>query len=83
VAARPARIEIGPLGSVTFLPGDAEQLQAIGLTDRLAPGQELSLVFEFDNGAGDLVVLAPMAIPLSPASRAPGIAPEGHAGEGE
>src|SRR5690349_17037426 len=29
---RPARIEIGPLGSATFLPEDAEKLQATGLT---------------------------------------------------
>jgi hypothetical protein len=82
-AARPARIEIGPLGSATFLPGDAEQLLVRGLTGKLVPGNSVNLVFEFSNGADPLVVQAPVAIPLSPASRAPGIAPHGNLGEGE
>jgi hypothetical protein len=30
-------------------------------------------VFEFTNGADPLVLRAPMAVPLSPASRAPGL----------
>lgn len=78
---RPARIEIGPLGSVTFLPGDAEQLTAVGLTGKLMPGNSLNLVFEFSNGADPLVVQAPVSIPLSPASRAPGLPHEGEEGE--
>ncbi len=82
-AARPARIEIGPLGAVTFLPEDAEKLQASGLSGKLAPGQSINLVFEFSNGAEQLVLRAPVAIPLSPASRAPGVAPQEHLGEGE
>lgn len=72
-AVRPARIEIGPLGSVTFLPEDAEQLQVVDLTGKLLPGQSVNLVFEFSNDADPLVLQAPVAIPLSPASRAPGI----------
>ncbi|GAA3344281.1 hypothetical protein GCM10020358_46900 [Amorphoplanes nipponensis] len=80
---RPARIEIGPLGSATFLPGDAEKLQAVGLSGKLVPGQSINLVFEFSNGAKPLVLQAPMAIPLSPASRAPGFEPEENLGEGE
>jgi hypothetical protein len=80
---RPARIEIGPLGSALFLPEDAEKLLATGLSGKLLPGQSLNLVFEFSTGAEPLVLQAPMAIPLSPASRAPGIDPEEHLGEEE
>ncbi|MEV4635869.1 hypothetical protein AB0J80_00815 [Actinoplanes sp. NPDC049548] len=76
-AARPARLEIGPLSSVTFLPGDKEQLQALGLTGKLSPGGSVNLVFEFSNGADPLVVQAPVSVPLSPASRAPGNPAEG------
>ena len=75
---RPARIEIGPLGSAIFQPGDATKLQATGLTDALVPGTSLNLVFEFSNGAAPLVVQAPTAVPLSPASRAPGSGAENH-----
>ena len=71
-ATRPARIEIGPLGFVAFLPRDAVKLVAVGLSGKLLPGQTLNLVFEFSNGADPLVLQAPMAVPLSPASRAPG-----------
>jgi hypothetical protein len=71
-ATRPAQIEIGPLGAATFLPTDAEKLVASGLTGKLTPGQSLNLVFEFSNGADPLVLRAPVAVPLSPASRAPG-----------
>ncbi len=79
-AGRPARIEIGPLGYAIFRPGDAETLQVVGLSDRLVPGTSVNLVFEFSNGADPLVVQAPMAVPLSPASRAPGV-PEENSGE--
>jgi hypothetical protein len=71
-AGRPARIELGPLGAATFLPADAEKLVATGLSGKLAPGASLNLVFEFSNGAQPLVLQAPVAVPLSPASRAPG-----------
>jgi hypothetical protein len=69
---RPARIEIGPLGSATFQPGDAEQLIAVGLTGKLVPGSSLNLVFEFSNNAAPLTLQAPVSVPQSPASRAPG-----------
>jgi hypothetical protein len=82
-ATRPARIEIGPMGAATFVPDEAEQLLAVGLTGKLAPGGSVNLVFEFSNGADPLVLQAPMAIPLSPASRAPGTEPHENLGEGE
>jgi hypothetical protein len=68
----PARFAIEPLGFASFRPGDATALHAVGLTDGLSPGEFLSLVFEFSNGAAPLLVHAPMAIPASPAARAPG-----------
>jgi hypothetical protein len=71
-ATEPARITIAPQGSATFRPGDKESLLATGLTGKLAPGGSLNLVFEFSNGATPLILSAPVAIPLSPASRAPG-----------
>jgi hypothetical protein len=71
-ATQPARIEIGPLGAATFLPEDAEKLVAVGLSGKLIPGHSLNLVFEFSNGADPLVLQAPVAVSLSPASRAPG-----------
>jgi hypothetical protein len=72
-AAQPARIEIAPLGAATFLPEDDQQLRALGLGGKLVPGQSLNLVFEFSTGAAPLVLQAPVAIPLVPASRAPGV----------
>jgi hypothetical protein len=71
--AGPARITVGPLGSVTFLPGDKESLQVVGLTGKLLPGMSLNLIFEFSNGAQPLTLQAPVGTPASPASRAPGI----------
>jgi hypothetical protein len=71
-AAQPARITIPAVGYQSFLPGDDQQLMIMGLTDRLLPGTAVNLVFEFSNGAPALTVPAPMNIPLSPASRAPG-----------
>jgi hypothetical protein len=79
VDARPARIAIGPLSYVSFRPGDPETLQVIGLSDRLGAGQAVNLVFEFSNGTEPLVVQAGVAVPQSPASRAPG--EPGHLGE--
>jgi hypothetical protein len=70
---QPARITIAPLGSVSFLPGDTETLEAIGLSDKLIPGNQLSLVFRFSDGSPDLTVLAPVTTPLSPAPRASGV----------
>jgi hypothetical protein len=77
-AGRPARIEIGPLGSAIFRPGDETTLQATGLTGALIPGGSLNLVFEFSNGGEPLVVQAPVTVPMSPASRGPGSEAENH-----
>lgn len=67
-----AQITIEPLGSALFRPADAKKLQVIGLSDDLKPGEKVNLVFHFSNGAADLTIQAPVAIPLAPASRAPG-----------
>jgi hypothetical protein len=72
-ATQPARITLGPLGSATFQPGEAQALQVQGLTGNLRPGASVNLVFEFSNDPTPLIVPAPVGIPLSPASRAPGI----------
>jgi len=77
-AAEPARIALPPGGYASFLPGDAQQLQVIGLTGRLIPGMSVNLVFEFSNGAAALPLLAPVGVPTVPASRAPGNEAENH-----
>jgi hypothetical protein len=69
---RPAELTIAPMGYLAFRSGDIEKLEAIGLTDKLVPGGQLSLVFEFSDGSPMLKVLAPVATPLTPASRASG-----------
>ncbi|GIE98008.1 hypothetical protein [Paractinoplanes rishiriensis] len=79
-AAQPARFTIAPLSSQTFLPGDTEMLQAIGLSGRLAPGYSLALTIEVSTSATPLEVLAPFAIPTSPASRGPAAEGEGEGG---
>jgi hypothetical protein len=71
-AVQPAELTIAPMGYLTFRSGDTETLEAIGLTDKLVPGGQLSLVFEFSDGSPALKVLAPVATPLTPASRASG-----------
>ncbi|MCY1142616.1 hypothetical protein OWR29_31855 [Actinoplanes sp. Pm04-4] len=68
---QPARITIPALSSATFLPDDDQKLVAAALSDELKPGNSLSLVFEISGYSQPLEVLAPVAIPLSPASRAP------------
>ena len=82
-ALQPARITIAPLSSAVFLPGGQQTLQATGLSGQLAPGGALSLVFEVSGSSQPIEVLAPVAIPLSPASRVPGAPPNENAGEGE
>ena len=62
-AAEPARITLTARGYASFLPDDAEQLQVMGLTDRLVPGMSVNLVFEFSNGATALTLLAPVGVP--------------------
>jgi hypothetical protein len=80
-ALTPAKLTIPALGSVTFLPGGQTSLIAAGLTDKLAPGNSLALSIQSSTSATPIDVLAPVSIPLSPASRAPGI--EGENSEGE
>jgi len=77
---QPARITIAPMGSVSFLPGDTETLEAVGLSDKLMSGNQLSLVFRFSDGSADLAVLAPVETPLSPAVRASGVPGENSEG---
>lgn len=72
-AAQPAKITIPALSSAVFLPGGKSSLQAIGLSDALAPGNSLSLVFQVSTSAQPLNLVAPIGVPLSPVSRAPGI----------
>lgn len=71
-AAQPAKITIPALSSAAFLPGGKSSLQAIGLSDKLAPGNSLSLVFQVGTSS-PLNLVAPIGVPLSPVSRAPGI----------
>ncbi|MEV6297778.1 hypothetical protein AB0M02_00055 [Actinoplanes sp. NPDC051861] len=75
----PARVEIPAQGSALFRPGDAKELQVIGLSEELVPGTAVNLVFEFSNGAPSLELQAPVAIPLSPAPRVAGETGEGEA----
>jgi hypothetical protein len=80
VAAQPARITIQGLSSATYRAGDAQALQLIGLSDELRPGNSVNLTFQVNTTNQPLNVLAPVAIPLSPASRAPGIDPHENLG---
>jgi hypothetical protein len=71
-ALKPAKFEIPPLGTQTFNPGGTgPALQAVGLTNVLKPGYSLSLTIQANDGQA-FDVLAPVATPASPASRAPG-----------
>ena len=79
--AQPARITIPARSSATFQPDTDQKLLAIGLSEQLRPGMSLSLVVETGTTAPPLTVLAPMEIPLSPASRGTGIPPEKNLGE--
>jgi hypothetical protein len=72
-ALQPARFTIAPLSSQSFLPDGKQKLMLAGLSGALRPGSSVSLVFESSTGNQPLEVLAPVAIPLSPVSRAPGI----------
>jgi hypothetical protein len=79
-ALQPAKITIDPLGSASFLPGGSQSLQAVGLTNKLAPGNSLALTIQVGGGT-PIDVLAPVANPLSPASRGPAV--EGENAEDE
>ena len=75
-AGAAAEIKLAPMGSVTFLPGDSETLEAIGLNGKLVPGNQISLVFSFSDGSADVPVLASVATPLTPAPRGSGLPDE-------
>ena len=72
-----ARFTIAPLSSESFLPGDTELLQATGLSQRLVPGLSLALSIQVSTSDQPVEVVAPFAVPMSPASRAPGLEHEG------
>jgi copper(I)-binding protein len=73
----PAQFKIPAQGSVLFRPTDAAQLQVIGLSEELAPGTAVNLVFEFSDKSPALEVQAPVANPLTAAPREEGNAEEG------
>ncbi len=73
---QPAKITLAPMGASTFLPGDTQILQLMGLAKALKPGQAVYVTFTFDNGAQPLTLAAPVGTPSTPASRAPGNADE-------
>lgn len=72
-APQPATLTIPPLGTVAFLPGGSPSLQAIGLSSKLVSGGSLALEFVSSSTAQPLDVLAPVAVPLSPAPRDSGV----------
>jgi hypothetical protein len=74
--AQPAVITLAPQGTASFLPGDPQSLQISGLPKELAPGGSVYVTFTFSNGTAPLTVPAPVGVPASPASRAPGIPDE-------
>ncbi|WP_030443663.1 hypothetical protein [Actinoplanes subtropicus] len=76
-ALQPAKFTIPALGSQVFTAEGGPVLQAQGLTDILRPGDSLSLTVQVGGGPA-FDVLAPFAIPTSPASRAPGSDDENH-----
>jgi hypothetical protein len=80
-ALQPAKLTIAPLDSVSFLPGAKSSLVAAGLTNKLSPGNSLVLTIQSSTNAAPFNVLAPVSIPLSPASRGPAV--EGENSEGE
>jgi hypothetical protein len=69
---QPAKITLPPNQGATFLPGDPETLQLMGLAKALKPGQAVYVTFTFDNGAAPLTVPVSIGTPSAPASRAPG-----------
>jgi hypothetical protein len=75
-AASPAVVTLAPMGSATFLPGGKQSLQVSGLSAQLTPGQSVYVTFTFSNGVAPLTLPAPVGIPLTAASRAPGISGE-------
>jgi hypothetical protein len=79
-ALQPARFTIAPHSVQSFMPGDPQQLQAVGLSGQLANGTALAVTIESSATSQPLQLLAPVAIPLSPAPRAPGATDESEEG---
>jgi hypothetical protein len=68
------------MGTVAFASDSTPALEAIGLSGKLVPGDQLSLVFKFSDGSPDLPVLASVDTPLTPAPRASGNSDENSEG---
>ncbi|MFR9776647.1 hypothetical protein ACL02O_11395 [Micromonospora sp. MS34] len=68
-AGQPARIEIPANGYVQLNSDNGQFLQLIGLNDRLLPGQQVNLTFDFGNGKV-VKASAPVGVPLTPAPAA-------------
>ncbi|MBM0225962.1 hypothetical protein [Micromonospora sp. ATA51] len=80
-AGQPARIEIPALGYAQLTGGNGQRLQVVGLNDKLLPGQQVNLVFDFGNGK-TIKTAAPIGVPLTPAAPAsPIITREGGGGD--
>jgi hypothetical protein len=80
-APTPAKFTIAPLGTEIFLPGQAQMLQASGLSGPLGPGTPLSLTFQVSGATTQSIdVLAPLEVPLSPVPRASGVPGENSEG---
>lgn len=79
-ALQPARFTIAPHSVQSFMPGDPQQLQAVGLSGQLANGTALAVTIESSATSQPLQLLAPVAIPLSPVPRAPGATDESEEG---
>ncbi|WP_406040082.1 hypothetical protein OG799_30440 [Micromonospora sp. NBC_00898] len=69
-SGQPARLEIPALGYVQLLAtGPGQRLQLVGLKDKLLPGQQVNLVFDFGNGK-TVKAAAPIGVPLTPGAPA-------------
>ncbi|MDT0529549.1 hypothetical protein RM555_11175 [Micromonospora sp. DSM 115977] len=66
-AGEPARIEIPPLSYVQLNAQSNRVFQLIGLNEALRSGQNVTLTFDFGNGA-TVTGPAPVAVPLTPAA---------------
>jgi hypothetical protein len=80
---QPARFTIPPHGAQSFMPGDPQSLQAVGLSGPLASGTALAVTIESSATNQPMQLFAPVAIPLSPAPRAPGASNEVEEGEND
>lgn len=65
-AGQPARIEIAANGFAQLNSNNGQFLQLIGLNDKLLPGQQVNLTFDFGNGKV-VKTAAPIGVPLTPA----------------